>query len=73
MTVAVLSRAFCIPQRHFVGSCPASRPAAYWDTLFVLVLIAALLAGLARRDVSLDERSAAISRPMLTPRQGSLK
>jgi hypothetical protein len=35
--------------------------------LFVLVLIPAFLAGLARRDVSLDGRSAAISRPIASP------
>jgi hypothetical protein len=34
---------------------------------FVLVLIPAFLAGLARRDVSLDGRSAAISRPIASP------
>ena len=49
------------------GQLSCVEASALLGHLFVLVPIPAFLAGLARRDVSLDGRSAAISRPIASP------
>ncbi len=68
LTVGV--RVMARPQSALCGQLSCVETSALLGHLFVLVLIPAFLAGLARRDVSLDGRSAAISRPIASPHGG---